>query len=54
MIEGYEITSSKGAVAAGPRIERVAKVGSAAHIAEFFKADCKVRAGGNTWAAGVE
>lgn len=38
----------------GHRIKRVATVGSAAHIAEFFKADRKVRAGGNTWAAGVE
>ncbi len=38
----------------GHRIEPVATVGSAAHIAEYFKADGKIRAGGNTWAAGAE
>ena len=38
----------------GHRIEPVATVASAAHIAEYFKADGKIRAGGNTWAVGAE
>ena len=44
----------RGLEKVGHRIKRVEKVGNAAHIAEFFKAGRKVRAGGNTWAAGVE
>ena len=38
----------------GHRVEVVGRIGGAAHGAEFFAAEGRVRAGGNTWAAGVE
>ncbi|NOZ24049.1 MAG: hypothetical protein GXP25_23470 [Planctomycetes bacterium] len=43
-----------GLRAMGHEVNVVKSIAGGAHIAEFLKSERKVRAGGNTWAAGVE
>ena len=42
-----------GLLEMGHDLDVVGGVAGGAHCAEFLKTDGKVRAGGNTWAAGV-
>ena len=54
LLDGVPPEIVNGLEQMGHRVEVVDRIGGAAHGAEFFAAEGRVRAGGNTWAAGVE
>ena len=54
VLKGMEPEIVEGLEEMGHTLEVIGRVGGGAHGAEFFKEDKRVRAGGNTWAAGVE
>jgi gamma-glutamyltranspeptidase/glutathione hydrolase len=54
VLEGMDPEIVKGLEEMGHAVEVIGRVGGGAHGAEYFKTARRVRAGGNTWAAGAE